>query len=231
MKITSAKFFSTQDLVIKLRQVSMLQDRNAFPYKDCNIQVSTIATQFLSPAQRYVLYDELEKVKSLRWAMLEQYKIDILRLTDTRILDGKPLANSNRQDGQQLGYVEFILDGSDDTITLLPPVVEASEEADKSKHKIINDGMHRCFLARQYHIIPAVVAIEWIPKLLPYYAHPLPGGWGDVQIVDKLGKNFIKKFHRFPNGVYQQYYRDFNSIFSNVGGPRGQKGKTDVVTS
>lgn len=217
MKITSAKFFSTRELVVKLRDVRMLKNPEAQPYKTCNIQVSAMETQFLNPAQRYVLSYELGKLMDLRWAMLEEYRIDILRLADTRID-----RNGQIQGGayEQLGYIEFTCDSAEGMITILPPVIEVSEESDKSRAKIINDGMHRCFLARQYHIIPAVVLIEAVPQEYPYYAYHLPGGWGDVQIVDKLGRNFIKKFHRQKN--YHALYRDFNSVFINVGGPRGR---------
>jgi hypothetical protein len=115
-----------------------------------------------------------------------------------------------------LGYVEIFVEGEEQGITVLPPIVEVWTEADKRKHNIINDGMHRCFLARTCHIPPAVVRIECS---IPYYAYPLPDGWAGVQLISKLHGDFVKKFHRMPD--YKAFYRDFNSVFLNVGGPRG----------
>lgn len=218
MQIESVKPFSVHDLVVKLKQLTMLEDKSVRPYQNCSIQVTDIETAVLAPAQLYILRGEFEKVRDLRWAMLERCGVDILRMADWRVRNNE-LVEASMRIGDQLGYIEFTVDGQ--TVTILPPIVEVSEEADRTKVNIINDGMHRCYLARICRITPAVVRIEGIPKNLPYYAYPAPDGWSAVQMVEKIGPRLIKKYHRFPHGVYQKYYRDFNSSFNNVGGPRG----------
>lgn len=209
MKITSLVSYPVSHLLTRIREVRMLHDHDAKPYKDSDVSVTEIDTKYLWPAQRYVLRSELDKIIDLRRAFLH-YDIDILRLADAKTITG-----------DKIGYIEYTIEGCDDKITILPPVIEHVEEANKEKINLINDGMHRCYLARQYWIIPAIIRIQNIPPKYPYYAYPLPGSWSDVEMVDKLSKTFIKKFHRFPSGEYQKYYRDFNSAFGNVGGPRG----------
>ncbi len=66
--------------------------------------------------------------------------------------------------------------------------------------------------------IPEVLLVRGIPKTLPYYAFPLPGGWDKVEELDALPAGYLKKWHRIAN--YHALYRNFNSAFSNVGGPR-----------
>ena len=221
MNIVAVRFYTQHDLVAKLRKVTMLHDKATFPYKNADIQVTDIAIAQLAPTQLYVLRAEFEKVRDLRWALLK-HGLDMLRLGEARIIDGR--LSEQAGVGQPLGFVEFDLQIDVDqvqTLTLLPPVVEVQEEADRSRHNLINDGMHRCYLARVSRVIPAVVRIEGIPKDLPYYAFPTPGGWIDVQMVETIGAKLIKKHHRFPHPEYKRYYRDFNSAFTNVGGPRG----------
>ena len=40
-----------------------------------------------------------------------------------------------------------------------------------------------------------------------------------LQIMQDLPEGYIKKWHRIKN--YKSLYRDFNTGFQNVGGPRG----------
>jgi len=220
MNIVAIRFHTQHELVARLRKVTMLHDKSIFPYKNADIQVTDIATDQLAPAQLYVLRAEFEKVRDLRWA-LHGHGLDLLRLGEARIADGQ--LSEQPGVGQPLGFIDFDLQVGEDTqtITLLPPVVEIQEEANRVRHNLINDGLHRCYLARVSWVIPAVVRIEGVPKDLPYYAFPTPGGWADVHIVDAIGAKLIKKHHRFPYPDYKRYYRDFNSAFTNVGGPRG----------
>lgn len=222
MRIHTATFYSSRELLARLKLVTMLNKPDVQPYTQAEIQLTDIHTTQLNPAQLYVLRPEFEKVRAVRWAFLDQFKIDILRLPDRKLRDGV-LVSADFDRAESVGFVEFSLtDKPDEIITILPPVIECWVEADKNKVNIINDGMHRCYLARTSHITPAVVKIVKIPAHLPYYAFPLVGGWDDVHMVDRLEPSLLKKFHRFPEPQYKEYYRNFNSAFANVGGPRGK---------
>ena len=94
-----------------------------------------------------------------------------------------------------------------------------SGEADGSVVKILNDGMHRVYLARMERSPIQVVYVRKVPRECPYYAFPLVNGWNDVEIVQDLPEGYIKKWHRIKD--YKSLYRDFNTGFQNVGGPRG----------
>ncbi|MGB6064289.1 MAG: hypothetical protein WBG50_05750 [Desulfomonilaceae bacterium] len=196
MKIVGVEKFSENQLTERLREVSMLKAPEVKVYSRAFISLERLSPASLSPPQNYILREELKKVRELKWS-LEEHGVDLFTLD---------------------GFVRLIFEGYDEPIDLLPPIVEESIEKDGTVHFIINDGMHRVYMALREWVIPQVVLIRGIPKDLPYYAYPIPGGWQKVEERDDLPAGFLKKWHRFPN--YHAFYRNFNSAFRNVGGPR-----------
>ncbi len=197
MEITRIERHGVDELVANLRNVGMMTNPEIKLYSQCVIELSSMHTDEIAPAQRYVLACEIMKVRDLRWS-LKEHGIDLFNLD---------------------GYVTINVQGYDDPIDVLPPVIEQSAEADGSVVKILNDGMHRVYLARMERSPIQVVYIRNIPAEYPYYAFPLVNGWKDVEIVQDLPEGYIKKWHRIKN--YKSLYRDFNTGFQNVGGPRG----------
>jgi hypothetical protein len=197
MHIKRVERHSVEELMANMRRVSMLTQPDALPYADAHMELETLHTNEIAPAQRYVLTQEILKVRDLRWA-LREHDVDLFGLD---------------------GYVTMWIDGYDDPIDLLPPVVEQSAEADASVVRILNDGMHRVYLARMERSNIQVVYVRNVPHQYPYYAFPLVNGWADVEIVSELPEGYIKKWHRIKD--YKSLYRNFNSGFVNVGGPRG----------
>jgi hypothetical protein len=196
MKIQSVERFPEGVLIEKLRDVTMLKAPEVKIYDKAFISVETVAVSSLSPPQNYILREELKKVRELKWA-LEDHGIDIYRLE---------------------GFARLMLEGQEEPVDLLPPIVEESIEQDGSVHLIVNDGMHRVYMAMREWVIPQVVLVRGIPKHLPYYAFPVPGGWTNIEERDDLPPGYLKKWHRIAN--YHALYRNFNSAFKNVGGPR-----------
>lgn len=197
MDIKRVERHSIDELMTNMRRVAMLTHPDDLPYADANLQLTEFDTDDIAPAQRYVLTQEILKVRDLRWS-LREHEVDLFKLD---------------------GYVTIWLEGYDDPIDVLPPVVEHSEEADGSIVNILNDGMHRVYLARMERTPVQCVFANGVPRQFPYYAFPLVKGWDDVEIVSELPEGYIKKWHRIKN--YKSLYRDFNSGFQNVGGPRG----------
>ena len=198
MKIVAAERFPEPQLVENLRKVTMLKAPDVKVYTRAFIPLEHLAVTTLSPPQNYILRPELTKVRELKWA-LEDHGIDLFELN---------------------GFVRLKIEGYDEPVDLLPPIVEESIEQDGSVHLIVNDGMHRVYMALREWVVPQVVFIRGIPKDLPYYAYPLPGGWDSLEERDDLPPGYLKKWHRIRN--YHALYRNFNSAFSNVGGPRPQ---------
>lgn len=196
MRILAVERFSEDELIKRLRDVTMLKAPEIKVYEKAFISLENVATESLSPPQNYILRDELKKVRELKWA-LEEHQVDVFHLN---------------------GFVRLILEGSDEPVDLLPPIVEESIEKNGAVHLIVNDGMHRVYMALREWVIPQVVLIRGVPKNLPYYAFPLPGGWDKVEERDDLPAGYLKKWHRIEN--YYSLYRNFNSAFINVGGPR-----------
>jgi hypothetical protein len=196
MKVLDVQRFPESQLIERLRRVTMLKAPDTMIYDKAFISLEIIAPRHLSPPQNYILKPELTKVRELKWA-LEAFGVDLFRLN---------------------GFVRLTLEGHDEPVDLLPPVVEESIERDGSFHLIVNDGMHRVYMALREWVTPEVILVRGIPKELPYYAFPVPGGWDKVEELDELPAAYLKKWHRIAN--YHALYRNFNSAFSNVGGPR-----------
>jgi len=198
MDIQRVEHHTVEELIENMRNVGMLTRPETKLYADSVIELVTLHTNEIAPAQRYVLTQEILKVRDLRWA-LREHGVDLFKLD---------------------GYFTMWLQGYDEPIDLLPPVIEQSAEADGSVVKILNDGMHRVYLARMERSPIQVVYVRHVPPQYPYYAYPLVNGWDDVRIVQDLPGGYIKKWHRIAN--YKSLYRDFNTAFQNVGGPRGR---------
>jgi hypothetical protein len=201
-KVTKVESHSPDELIKRLRDVVMLKDRSAKPYAEAKLVLRPLAFEQFRPAQRYVLTDNLLKVQHLEWELAE--------------FGFHPLALN--------GYLTIWTDQGPEPIDLLPPVIEAIPEADGSTVNVVNDGMHRLFAGRLEWLVPVVVLAENLPAQFPYYAYPIPGAgpWDQVKILEGsvIPVGHIKKWHRTADN--KKLYRDFNSAFQNVGGPRGQ---------
>ncbi len=199
MKILHVERFDEAALLQRLRNVSMLLQPDVFPYREAFLSLENIAVENLDPPQRYVLKKELDKVRDLKWE-LEEHGVDLFNLG---------------------GFARITLEGVDEPIDLLPPIVEESIERNGRVAHIINDGMHRVYVAYLEWVVPQVVYARGVPKHLPYYAFPIPDkDWTKIELLDHIPETFIKKWHRIPNN--KALYRNFNSAFVNVGGPRGK---------
>lgn len=196
MEIAYIEQHSIAQLIENIQSVGLLTRPDILVYKDSLIELATFHTDEIAPAQRYVLTYELKKVQELRWSLLE-HNIDLFCLN---------------------GYITIWLDGYDDPIDVIPPVIEQSAEADGSVANILNDGMHRVYLARMEHVPVQTVYIRNVPQQYPYYAYPLARRWDDVEMIQSLPDGYIKKWYRTKD--YKSLYRNFNMGFNNVGKPR-----------
>jgi len=202
MKIVEVVQFTEKELIEKLRNVNMLEDESVYPYKKAFMSLEKIYVEDLFPPQRYVLKGELLKIRELKWR-LEEHEIDLFNLN---------------------GFVRITLDGEPEPIDLLPPIVEEVVERNGRISHIICDGMHRIYVAYLEWVIPQVVFVRGLPKDIPYYAFPIPEkDWTKIELRDDIPSGYIKKWHRIEQN--KELYRNFNSAFENVGGPRGNPTK------
>ncbi len=181
-----------------MRRVSMLTKPDELPYKDAHIELETLHTNEIAPAQRYVLTQEILKVRDLRWA-LREHDVDLFELD---------------------GYVTIWLEGYDDPIDVLPPVVEQSAEADSSvvQH---SQRRHAPGLSRADGAVPDPGGLRQrtCRSSIPI-THSRSSTAGTTwRSCRELPEGYIKKWHRIKD--YKSLYRNFNSGFQNVGGPRG----------
>jgi hypothetical protein len=172
-------------------------------YAEALISLEQIHPNCLNPPQNYIWLQELRKTQELRWS-LAAWGVDLFRLD---------------------GYVTYtvrLAGGEEVVYDLYPPIVEESFEADGRMALIINDGMHRLYLARMEWVVPQVTYVRGIPKEYPYYAFPRPGGWEGLDLLadNPDPQRYLKKCHRTRDN--KKLYRDFQAVFQNVGRSRSR---------
>ncbi|MGQ9919702.1 MAG: hypothetical protein ACUVRZ_00055 [Desulfobacca sp.] len=201
MDIVQVRHHAAAELLARLRQVPLQEQPEVKIYQQALISLECIHTNHLHPPQNYLWLAELRKVQELRWS-LREHGLDMFRLN---------------------GFVTYTVREADGTLVdydLYPPIIEESFEADGTVALIINDGMHRVYLARAEWVIPQVVYVRGIPREYPYYAFPRPRGWEGIDLLpDNPDKNrYLKKCHRIRRN--KALYRNFQAVFRNVGGSR-----------
>jgi hypothetical protein len=203
MNILSVERHDAAELLSRLRRVPLLKQPEVLVYEQALISLELIRCDSLHPTQNYVWLQELRKTQELRWS-LASHGVDLFKLD---------------------GFVTYTVaeaDGSEVVYDLYPPVVEESIEADGTVALIINDGMHRLYLARLEWVVPQVTYIRGIPREYPYYAFPRREGWDglDLLAANPDPQTYLKKCHRRRDN--KRLYRDFQAVFQNVGRSRSQ---------
>lgn len=208
MKIEVLKEIPFGELERNIRSVPLLKSPDVFVYADANISLREFHVDEINPTSFYVIKDNLQRQKDLREVLLKK-GIDSLHLDKAY-----EIKNS-------LGEMW----------TLMPPVIEVAERkisyvpqedeikySDEIKLKIpvINDGMHRVFLAREEGESFNGVYVSGVMKEFPFYAHP--NGWDMVKMVDEVPATKKEKKFYSRNDCYG-LYRDFGVL--GCGAPRG----------
>lgn len=201
MNIIALQRHSAEELITCLRRVPLMQQPEVLIYARALISLEQIHTDSLHPPQNYLWLKELRKTQELRWSLAE-HGVDLFRLD---------------------GYVTYTVrqeDGSEATYDLYPPIVEESIEADGTVALLINDGMHRLYLARLEWVVPQVTYIRGVDKAYPYYAYPRRERWEGLDLLadNPDPKTYLKKCHRVRHN--KRLYRDFQAVFANVGRSR-----------
>ncbi|MFA5109879.1 MAG: hypothetical protein WC443_00585 [Desulfobaccales bacterium] len=203
MDIVALERHSAEELLSCLRRVPLLEQPDVLIYAQALISLEQIHTRCLHPPQNYLWLQELRKTQELRWS-LAAWGVDLFRLD---------------------GYVTYtvrLADGEEAVYDLYPPIVEESFEADGTVALIINDGMHRLYLARMEWVIPQVTYVRGLPREYPYYAFPRLGGWEGLDLLadNPDPQRYLKKCHRVRKN--KALYRDFQAVFHNVGRSRSR---------
>ncbi len=203
MEIITLKRHSPEELIARLRQVPLMDRPEVMVYEQAFISLEQIHTDCLHPAQNYLWLKELRKTQDLGWSLAEQ-GVDLFHLD---------------------GFVTYTVradDGTEATFDLYPPIVEESIEADGTVALIINDGMHRLYLARLAWLVPQVTYIRGVSREYPYYAYPRRQGWEGLDLLadNPDSKVYLKKYHRVRHN--KRLFRNFQAVFHNVGGPRSR---------
>jgi hypothetical protein len=203
MDIIALERHSAAELSACLRRVPLMEQTDVLIYEQALVSLEQIHTDCLHPPQNYLWLKELRKIQDLRWSLAER-GVDLFRLD---------------------GYITYTVrreDNSEATYDLYPPIVEESIEADGTVALLINDGMHRLYLARLEWVVPQVTYIRGVPKAHPYYAYPRRERWEGLDLLpdNPDSQIYLKKCHRVRHN--KRLYRDFQAVFANVGRPRSR---------
>lgn len=203
MDIIALERHSETELSACLRRVPLMEQTEVLIYEQALISLEQIHPDCLHPPQNYLWLKELRKIQDLRWSLAE-LGVDLFRL------DGYITYTVRREDGSEAAY------------DLYPPIVEESIEADGTVALLINDGMHRLYLARLEWVVPQVTYIRGVPKAHPYYAYPRRERWEGLDLLadNPDSQIYLKKCHRVRHN--KRLYRDFQAVFANVGRPRSR---------
>lgn len=203
MNINNLKKYTKQHLIDKLKKVILLNSEKGgkpvFVYKNAKIELKEVKIEDLLPLQLYQLISSNKLVRNLYKIFKKKYKDDIFNMD---------------------GYFTYTAD--DKRYTFVPPIIEYVEGSKRKIQKIIIDGLHRILLAKKLKrkVVTAVI-IENIPQklILPV----VPNSWEELKIVKIAPESKCKRKWLVPPEKGYLYYRNFQSVFQNVGKPRTSK--------
>lgn len=205
MKIVKVEKFPVEELMKRMKNVSLLTKPDHVLYKDAKIVYEKKKVESIVPCQRYVLKENLERVHEIEWALTD-HGIDPYDLN---------------------GFVRIWFEGYDEPVDYLPPVLEWSEA---EKCIVANDGMHRLYSAYLANKEIGCVVVSNLDPKYPYYAYPSPmkDPWEKFAMFEDdaaVPKGYITKWYRIKNK--KDLYRNFNAkgAFENTSAPRNSSKK------
>lgn len=203
MNITHLKKHTKQNTINKFKKVILLNSEKKgkpiFVYENAKIELRKIKIKDLLPLQLYQLKSSSQLVQNLYKIFQKKYKADIFNMD---------------------GYFTYISD--DKRYELVPPIVENVKNQKGEMEKIIIDGLHRILLAKKLkkeEIV--VVVVENIPEklILPV----APNSWEEIKVMKIAPESKYRRNWLIPPDKGYLYYRNFQSVFQNVGQPHTSK--------
>lgn len=174
--ITILKRYSWDEFVDHLRQVGLVGDTQLKPYAQAHFSLETVSTDDIAPISKYVLKGHVTMQQYLRQTFAEQHQIDIFNLP------------------QQQPTVVFEISDEQGQWLISPPIVEVSS-ADQNR-RVLLDGEHRFYYARQLGLPVTAVVVENVHPRLPVVGLPLE--WDQVSEFAQTPPIDQKRHFRFP---------------------------------
>lgn len=203
MNISHLKKYPKEHLIDKLKKVILLNSEKMgkpiFVYKNAKIVLRKIKIKDLLPLQLYQLMSSNQLVWNLYEIFQKKYKADIFNMD---------------------GYFTYASEGK--KYAFVPPVIEHVKTPTGKMEKIIIDGLHRILLAKKLKKEEvAVVVVENIPEklILPV----VPNSWEEIKVMKIAPESKYRRKWLIPPEKGYLYYRNFQSVFQNVGKPHSSR--------
>lgn len=158
---------------------------NILIYKNASMRICDFVPRELNPTSLYVLRGQLDMLRRLRLELLEQYQIDIFKLSH--------ILHLRTEDGRLIGMAPPFVEFYEETVQILPlPEDRLSPPSQTVKLPIIKDGIHRIWLANEELETIRCIAVSGALQAYPPYAYP--NAWSEVKVYDSKPEQ--KKFYR-----------------------------------
>ena len=197
MNIVDINKMSESDMLSSFSQTRLRGHGQPLVYENARLElVRQVDPATLVPAQRYILKEDHQRLQDLH-DQFQERNIDIFNLE---------------------GGLFFRLKGSmeeEHPIPLMPPVVEMSLERNGQIVPLINDGMHRIYTAMKLGKKINIILVHDVPSEYPYYAFALENGWDDVEELEVIMRDYVKKEYRDKQD-HRALFRDFNAVFNGI---------------
>lgn len=190
------------ELVEKLKQVTLMGDTSVYPYREAHMELKLVGLEEIYPISKYVLRGQLEFQERLHELLLKQ-GINSLQLTP------------------EVSDITFKVEGEMGMWLLSPPIVE--ESINDGNKLVLTDGEHRLMLARKLGQKVRVVVIKGVVEAIPPVAFPVE--WSEVVTYDQVPEAAKKRNYRFTDEAKRYFfYRDLSPVATTAVRPVGANG-------
>ncbi len=177
----------------RLRKTPLAGTEDIFYYRDAKMRFASFHPEELHPTSRYVLRGSLEFQRELRRQLLKKSGVDIFQLKGVI---------HYRVDGELWGMAPPVVELHDERVRIVP--LRGDHEAPperRLKIKIIPDGLHRIYLAREANVRIRCIFIHGVSaEQYPFPSYPV--SWDEVGLCDVVPAPAEKRFFRKP-GSYE----------------------------
>lgn len=190
MAITLVRIEPIEKAFARLREAPLeaAGEEKIFIYHTATMRLADFLPNELNPTSLYILKDKLKLMRDIRKQLLDQYQIDILRLSDVLHL--------KTEDGKIFGMAPPFVEIYEERIKIVPlPKDRKPPHTLLLQIPILKDGIHRTWIAREENVAIRCIVVHGALKENMPYAYP--NHWSEVNVYET--KPNQPKYYRRQN--------------------------------